>query len=138
MIFVIVQHVLILRCMYVYTYVSHAWALGRHKQALRACRVVTWFARVSRGYTVCARARVAWYSYMVCLYSLIALALPRVAGSASFNAVAFTSYNYMCILYICIYSNNYYDTKKNTNLHTHTNFIAHYRVHTCTVAIITI
>ena len=43
---------------------------------LRACRMVTWFAlvRVSRG-------------YMVCL--ALALALPRVAGSASFNAVAF-------------------------------------------------
>ena len=46
------------------------------------------FARVyvSHGYMVCARARIAW------LHGLpiaLALALPRVAGSASFNAVAF-------------------------------------------------
>ena len=50
--------------LYICTYVSHAWALGhtkrRHTQAPRACRVVTWFARMSHGYMVCVRARVAW------------------------------------------------------------------------------
>ena len=58
-----------------------------------AYRVVTWFVRVSHGYMVCTRVHVAWlhhrYGYMVCL--ALALALPRVAGPASFNAVAFTS-----------------------------------------------
>ena len=70
-------------------------------------------ARVSRGYMVCARTRVAWLhglcqracrvvtwfvpvrvllGYMVCL--ALALALPHVAGSASFNAVAFLVYIY--------------------------------------------
>ena len=55
-----------------------AWLHG-----LRACRMVAWFApmRMSLG-------------YMVCL--ALALTLPRVAGSASFNAVAFTSNNYIC------------------------------------------
>ena len=53
------QHVLILRCMYVPMSVTLG-ALGRHMQVPRACRMVTWFvpARVSRGYMVCAR--VAW------------------------------------------------------------------------------
>ena len=60
-------------------------------QAPRACRVVTWFARVSHGYMVCAHARVAWLHGLPSPSpSPIALALPpRVAGSASFNAVAF-------------------------------------------------
>ena len=95
--FVIVQHVFILGCMYVCTYVSHAWVWGAISYASAA--------RVSRGYMVCARARDAWlhglrtcrmhmaYGYMVCLD----LALPRVAGSESFNAVAFTSND--CLLY---------------------------------------
>ena len=81
-----------------------------HGLCPRACCVVTWFvpARVLRGYMVCARARVAWLhglracrmvtwfapvrvsrGYMICLAPALALALPRVAGSASFNAVAF-------------------------------------------------
>ena len=82
--------------MYVCTYVSHAWALGRHTQAPHACRVVTWFARVSRGYMVCTRARVTWLHGFP---SPIALALPRVARSASFNAVAFTSIYLFIYLY---------------------------------------
>ena len=84
------------RCYMVCTRV--AWLHG-----LRACRVVTWFARVSRGYMVCACVAwlhglrtcrvVTWFArvcvsrgYTVCL--ALAVALPRVAGSASFNAVA--------------------------------------------------
>ena len=53
---------------------------------LRACHVVTWFARVSHGYVVCTRARVTWLHG---LPIVLALALARVAGSVSFNAVAF-------------------------------------------------
>ena len=68
------QHVLILRCMYVPMSVTLgpwgvpndvirkcrarvAWLHG-----LRACRMVTWFVpmRMSRGYIVCAREHVAW------------------------------------------------------------------------------
>ena len=118
------QHVLILRCMYVpMSVMLGPWGVPsdviRKRRArvawlhgLRtcACRVVTWFALVcvSRGYMVCTRARVAWLhglrscaccvvtwfapvrvsrGYMVC--PALVLALPRVAGSASFNAVAF-------------------------------------------------
>ena len=79
-------------CMYVCTYVSHAWAgpgayqvtsyagaarvsRGYMVCACGACRVVTWFARMSHDYNymVCARARVAWLHG---LPSPIALALP--------------------------------------------------------------
>ena len=51
------------------------------------CRVVTCFARVSHGNMVCARARrvVAWFAYS----GISPSPIPRVAGSASFNAVAF-------------------------------------------------
>ena len=66
-------------------------------QAPHACRVVTWFARVSHGYMVCAHARVAW------LHGLpiaLALALPRVAGSASFNAVALLVYIYIYTVHV--------------------------------------
>ena len=64
-----------------------AWLHGLHPCA---CRVVTWFVpmRVSRGYMVCAHARVAWLHGLPIALAL-GLALPRVAGSASFNAVAF-------------------------------------------------
>ena len=71
------QHVLILRCMYVPMSVT----LGAYQVTSYASA-----ARVSHDYMVCARARVAW------LHGLpiaLALALPRVAGSARFNAVAF-------------------------------------------------
>ena len=47
-----------------------AWLHG-----LRSCRMVTWFARV-----------VTWFAYSPIA---LALALPCVAGSTSFNAVVF-------------------------------------------------
>ena len=104
------QHVLILRCMYICMYLCQS-RLGPGASYASA-------ARVSRGYINlhgCARTRVAWLhglracrmvawfapmrmslGYMVCLALALALALPRVAGSMSFNAVAFTSNNYIC------------------------------------------
>ena len=70
------QHVLILRCMYVPMSVTlgpwgvpsdvirkrRARVAWLHGLRPHARRVVTWFApaRASRGYMVCARARVAW------------------------------------------------------------------------------
>ena len=59
-----------------------------HGLCLRACRVVTWFARMLHGYMVCARALVAWLHGLPIALAL-ALALLRVAGSVSFNAVVF-------------------------------------------------
>ena len=69
--FVIVQHVLILRCMYVPTVCQSHLGPGAYQvmsyasAALRVCRVVTWFvpAHVSRGYMVCARERVTAQVY---------------------------------------------------------------------------
>ena len=108
--FVIVQHVLILRCMYVFMYVPMSVTLGPWGVYQVTCRVVTWFVpvHVSHGYMVCARARVAWLAIHG-LPSPIALALPRVAGSASFNAVAFLA-SELCncatrshfALYVCV------------------------------------
>ena len=119
------QHVLILRCMYMYvcmyvcmylcqsrlgpaayqvTSYASAACVSRgymvcartrvawlHGLCPHACRVVTWFvpARVSRGYMVCARTRVAWLHGLPSPSLVLALALPRVTGSTSFNAVAF-------------------------------------------------
>ena len=104
------QHVLILRCMYVPMSVTLGpWGvpsdvIRKHRDA---CRMVTWFVpvHVSRGYMVCARARVAWLhglracrmvtwfarvvAWFACNPIALALALLHVAGSASFNAVAF-------------------------------------------------
>ena len=76
------QHVLILRCMYVYIIIIPmsvklgSWGVPSdvirkrrarvawlHGSCLRVCRVVTWFARVSHGthgYMICAHARVTW------------------------------------------------------------------------------
>ena len=119
--FVIVQHILILRCMYLcQSRLGPGAYQVTHTQAPHACRVVTWFVpvRVSRGYMVCARVAwlhglcpcachvVTWFArvshgYMVCAHVrvawlhglpialILALVLPRVVGSASFNAVAF-------------------------------------------------
>ena len=120
------QHVLILRCMYVCMYVCMYLCQSRlgpgayQVTALaygRACRIVTWFvpARVSRGYIVCAR--VAWLYGLRdahttrCTYHKSVprscenecCAIPRVAGFASFNAVAF--------LVIIIASISYYYCK---------------------------
>ena len=38
----------------------HTRVAWLHGLCPRACRVITWFARVSHGYMVFARARVAW------------------------------------------------------------------------------
>ena len=95
-------------------YIVYTWFVPA-----RVAWLCTWFvpARVSRGYIhgLCpracrmviyiARTRVAWLhglrtrrvvtrfarvaGYTVCLALALALALPRVTGSASFNAVAF-------------------------------------------------
>ena len=79
-----------------------AWLHG-----LRARRVVTWFARVSRGYNNGLRACrvVTWFARVSHgLPSPIALnlALPRVAGPASFNVVAF-----LVIFIVVSLHNNY-------------------------------
>ena len=60
--FVIVQHVFILRCMYVPMSVTLGPGAPYHTQAPGACRVVTWFvpARVTRGYMVCVRVACIW------------------------------------------------------------------------------
>ena len=86
------QHVLILHCtcMYVPTVCQSRLGPGAYQVTSYASA-----ARVSHGYMVCARARVAW------LHGLpIALALPRVTGSASFSAVEFLE---IIIIYIYIY-----------------------------------
>ena len=123
------QHVLILRCMYVYLCQSRLpWGVPsgviRKRRTcviwlhdLRACCMVTWFvaARVSRGYMVCARVAwlhglclraccmVTWFARVVTWFAYssiaLALALPRVAESASFNAVAFLVYIYIILMF---------------------------------------
>ena len=110
------QHVLILRCMYVPMSVTlgpwgvpsdvirkcRARVVWLHGFCPRECRVVTWFAPVclSRGYMVCAmdsdrhkelarlcQRRHTYHMSVPRSCENECCVIPRVAGSASFNAV---------------------------------------------------